>query len=255
MKASTIWDKRWIRIAITTLFWLAVWQSVAIITPKILFAGPVPTVQSLLLMIQSIDFWKSIIYSLGKILFGFILAFGAGCIAAAICQCCKFLRYMLNPMIQIMKSVPVACFIVVALIWVRAVSISVVTVFFVVFPIIYINITEGLARVDFKMLEMAQQFRLSKIKRWRAVWLPSILPYLLSACRVSVGMALKSGVAGEIIGLPRWSIGEQIYLSKLYLNTADLFAWSLVIIVLSLTLEKLFVHIVTYIQRKRDISA
>ena len=255
MKASTIWGKRWIRIVITTLFWLTVWQSVSIIIPKILFAGPVQTMQSLLLMMQSIDFWKSIIYSLSKILFGFMLAFGAGCTVAVICKYSKFLQYMLDPMIQIMKSVPVACFIVVALIWVRAASISVVTVFFVVSPIIYINLIEGLAHVDLKMLEMAKLFRLSMLKRWRAVWLPSILPYLLSACRVSVGMALKAGVAGEIIGLPRWSIGEQIYLSKLYLNTADLFAWSLVIVGLSLAMEKLLVHVITYIQRKRDITA
>lgn len=255
MKASTIWGKRWIRIVITTLFWLTVWQSVSIIIPKILFAGPVQTMQSLLLMMQSIDFWKSIIYSLSKILFGFMLAFCAGCTVAVICKYSKFLQYMLDPMIQIMKSVPVACFIVVALIWVRAASISVVTVFFVVSPIIYINLIEGLAHVDLKMLEMAKLFRLSMLKRWRAVWLPSILPYLLSACRVSVGMALKAGVAGEIIGLPRWSIGEQIYLSKLYLNTADLFAWSLVIVGLSLAMEKLLVHVITYIQRKRDITA
>ena len=58
---------------------------------------------------------------------------------------------------------------------------------------------------------MAQLFHLTPAKRLRAVWLPACLPYLLSACRVSVGMALKAGVAGEIIGLPRWSIGEQLY--------------------------------------------
>ena len=100
------------------------------------------------------------------------------------------------------------------------------------------------------MLEMARLFRLSGGRRIRAVYLPAVMPYLLSACRVSVGMALKAGVAGEIIGLPRWSIGEQLYLSKLYLNTADLFAWSLVIIVISLALEKLLVRFAASMQRK-----
>lgn len=255
MKASIIWDKRWLRISITILFWLAIWQTVSILTPEILFAGPVPTVQSLLLMFLNMSFWKSIVYSLGKILLGFIGAFCAGCVVAIICKRYKFLQYMLDPMIQIMKSLPVACFIVVALIWVRASSISVLTVFFVVFPIIYINLMEGLSRIDQKMLEMAQLFRLNTLKRLRAVWLPSVLPYLLSACRVSVGMALKSGVAGEIIGLPRWSIGEQIYLSKLYLNTADLFAWSLVIIALSLAMEKLLVISIRHVQRKWGMTA
>ena len=124
------------------------------------------------------------------------------------------------------------------------------TAFFVVFPAVYINLDEGLRSVDPKMLEMARLFRLSGGKKWRAVYLPAAMPYLLSACRVSVGMALKAGVAGEIIGLPRWSIGEQLYLSKLYLNTADLFAWSFVIIVLSVVLERLLVRVAAGMQRK-----
>ena len=97
---------------------------------------------------------------------------------------------------------------------------------------------------------VARLFRLPGGKKWRAVYLPAVMPYLLSACRVSVGMALKAGVAGEIIGLPRWSFGEQLYLSKLYLNTADLFAWSFVIIVLSMVLEKLLVRFAERMQRK-----
>ena len=100
------------------------------------------------------------------------------------------------------------------------------------------------------MLEMARVFALSRGKRLRAVYLPAVVPYVLGACRVSVGMALKAGVAGEIIGLPRWSIGEQLYLSKLYLNTADLFAWSLTIIALSLLLEKLLVYAAAALQKK-----
>ena len=161
-----------------------------------------------------------------------------------------FVRILIEPAVQIMKSVPVACFVVVALIWIRSAWISVLTAFFAVFPAVYINLDEGLRSVSGKMLEMARLFRLSGGRRIRAVYLPAVMPYLLSACRVSVGMALKAGVAGEIIGLPRWSIGEQLYLSKLYLNTADLFAWSFVIIVLSVALEKLLVCFVSRMQRK-----
>ena len=255
MKVSTIWAKRWFRIGVTALFWLAVWQAAAVLLPKLLFAGPVPTVRSLLSLLQNSEFWFSIAHSLGKIASGFLLAFGAGCLLAIACRRMPVLRMLLGPLIQVMKSLPVACFIVVALIWVRSEWISVLTAFFVVFPAVYINLGEGLQQTDQGMLEMAQLFHLTPAKRLRAVWLPACLPYLLSACRVSVGMALKAGVAGEIIGLPRWSIGEQLYLSKLYLNTADLFAWSLVIILLSLALERLLVFALATVQRKWGIAA
>lgn len=250
MKASTIWDKRWVRRLTAAVFWLAVWQAVSLPLPDLLFAGPVQTVQSLFSMLMEGDFWLSIAHSLGKIAAGFLLAFVLGCLLAALAYRFPFVRILIEPAVQIMKSVPVACFVVVALIWIRSAWISVLTAFFVVFPAVYINLYEGLRSVDPKMLEMAQMFRLSGGQKRRAVYLPAVMPYLLSACRVSVGMALKAGVAGEIIGLPRWSIGEQLYLSKLYLNTADLFAWSFVIIVLSIALEKLLVCFVSRMQRK-----
>ena len=255
MKVSTIWAKRWFRIGVTALFWLAVWQAAAVLLPKLLFAGPVPTVRSLLSLLRNSEFWFSIAHSLGKIASGFLLAFSTGCLLDIACRRMPVLRMLLGPLIQVMKSLPVACFIVVALIWVRSEWISVLTAFFVVFPAVYINLGEGLQQTDQGMLEMAQLFHLTPAKRLRAVWLPACLPYLLSACRVSVGMALKAGVAGEIIGLPRWSIGEQLYLSKLYLNTADLFAWSLVIILLSLALERLLVFALATVQRKWGIAA
>ena len=241
MKGSTIWDNRYVRIGVTALFWLAVWQAGAVMLPKLLFAGPVPTVQSLLLMLVSEFFWRSVVYSLAKIAAGFVLAFVAGGLLAVLCARNAALRMLFEPVIQLMKSLPVACFVVVALIWVGSAQISVLTAFFVVLPVVYINVGEGLCHVDRDMLEMVRLFHLSAAKRLQAVWIPSCMPYLLSACRVTVGMALKAGVAGEIIGLPRWSIGEQLYLSKLYLNTADLFAWSLAIIGISLLLEKLLV--------------
>ena len=250
MKASTIWDNRWVRRLAAAVFWLVVWQAVSMTVPKLLFAGPAQTVQSLLSMVGDGGFWLSVAHSLGKIAGGFVLAFALGCVLAVLAYRCAFVRVMLEPAVQIMKSVPVACFVVVALIWIRSAWISVLTSFFVVFPAVYINLYEGLRSVDPKMLEMARLFRLPGGKKWRAVYLPAVMPYLLSACRVSVGMALKAGVAGEIIGLPRWSIGEQLYLSKLYLNTADLFAWSFVFIVLSMVLEKLLVRFAERMQRK-----
>lgn len=250
MKVSTIWDKCWLRRLVAAAFWIMVWQGVSLTLPTVLFAGPVPTVQRLLAMLPEKELWYSLCCSLGKVGTGFMLAFLLGTVFAIFSYHSRLIRLLLEPAVQIMKSVPVACFIVVALVWVRSDQISVLTAFFVVFPIVYINLSEGMHSVDRKMLEMAQVFRLSRRKSLQAVWLPAVMPYLLTACRVSVGMALKAGVAGEIIGLPRWSIGEQLYLSKLYLDTAGLFAWSLIIIALSLALEKLLLLAIARIQKQ-----
>ena len=103
---------------------------------------------------------------------------------------------------------------------------------------IHINTLAGLLSADEKLLEMAQVFHVPVWKQ--AVWIYriSLYPYLKSACRTALGMGFKSGIAAEVIGVPGGSIGEGLYMSKIYLNTADLFAWTLTIIAVSAVFEK-----------------
>lgn len=235
-------------------FWLVVWQIASLFLPKVLFAGPAPTVQSLLSILQTSAAWLAIGHTLLKITVGFLAAFVLGCALAALCHRFSFVRMLLEPVVQVMKSVPVACFVVVALIWLRSAHISILTAFFVVFPVTYINVLQGLSQTDEKLLEMATVFQFSARKRLRAIYLPALVPYVISCCKVTVGMALKGGIAGEIIGLPTSSIGEQLYLSKLYLEVGDLFAWSIIIIGISILLEKLLVRMLNALQTSMEVS-
>jgi NitT/TauT family transport system permease protein len=66
----------------------------------------------------------------------------------------------------------------------------------------------------------------------------------------SIGLAWKSGVAAEALVWPKLAIGTQIYNTKLYLETADLFGWTLMVIVLSLLLEKLVSSLVVRMERR-----
>ena len=225
------------------LFWVTVWSVFAAYLPDVLFAGPIDTLRCLLRQIQMTTFWISILHSLCKITIGFVLAFLFGAMLAIAGYYIRPIGILLEPAIQIMKTVPIACFIVVALIWLSSAHISVLVAFFVVFPAVYINLMQGLQQVDRSLLEMAQVFRVPRRKKIKALYLPQVMSYLLSSCRLGVGMAWKAGIAGEIIGLPDLSIGDQLYLAKLYLNTDELFAWTIVIICISLLCEKIVVRI------------
>ncbi len=89
---------------------------------------------------------------------------------------------------------------------------------------------------------MSRVFRFL-FKRLRYIYIPAVHPYLLSSCRTALGMSWKSGVAAEVIGIPQASIGEQLYYSKLYLDTAGLFAWTFAIIVISAVFERFFLSL------------
>jgi NitT/TauT family transport system permease protein len=130
-----------------------------------------------------------------------------------------------------------------ALVWVKSSSLSIFIAFFVVLPTVYINILKGLDNADQKLLEMTQVFRVNKYKKVRYIYLPTIKPYLIAALNVSLGFCWKAGIAAEVIGLPQNSIGEALYSAKIYLNTPELFAWTLFIILISASFEKFFITV------------
>jgi NitT/TauT family transport system permease protein len=227
------------------LFWLAVWQLASIsIQNVILLVGPVDVVLALIRLMISGEFWLSITHSFARITLGFFSAFFCGIILGSLAYCFPLLKDFLEPVVQTMKAVPVASFVILALIWTGSKNLSVLISFLVVFPVIYVNTISGLGSTDPKMLEMAQVFRIPLAGRIRCIYLPALLPYLISSCEIALGMSWKSGVAAEVIGIPAHSIGERLYMAKIYLETADVFAWTIVIIVVSAMFEKLVLWII-----------
>ena len=150
------------------------------------------------------------------------------------------LLVLLAPVLQLVKATPVASFIILALVWVRGASLSVLISFLMVLPVLYGAVRTGIGSVDVQLLEMAKVFRLPLGRRLRAIWLPAVLPAFRQGCSVALGICWKSGVAAEVIGLPDGSIGDALYRAKITLSTGELFAWTFVIILLSAVFEKLF---------------
>ncbi len=240
-----------VRRTVIIVFWLLVWQAVSMMIHNvILLVGPLDTLKALLALIPTADFWKSIGRSFANISLGFISAFAAGIILGSFAYRFRIVNDFLEPVISLMRSIPVASFVIIALIWIGSKRLSVFIAFMVVLPMIYVNTIAGLESTDKDLLEMASVFHVPFLKKIRCIYVPALLPYLISGCKTSLGMSWKSGVAAEVIGLPSNSVGEKLYMSKIYLETADLFAWTAVIIVASSVFEHVFLAILSLGQRK-----
>lgn len=227
------------------LFWIAIWQTVSmVIQNDIIFVGPADVVRSFFLLLPSPEFWLSIGRSFARISIGFACAFACGILAGSLAFRFRLLGELLDPIMMLIKSIPVASFVILALIWIGSDNLAVFISFLVVFPILYVNTISGLQSTDRKLLEMASVFSVGLPGRIRYIYLPALLPYLTSGCRVALGMSWKSGIAAEVIGVPAHTIGENLYMSKIYLATADLFAWTIVIILVSALFEKLFLELI-----------
>lgn len=227
------------------LFWLLLWQAAAIIIDNdILFVGPINVLTALLSQSVTWDFWKTILFSFSRICLGFLSAFFTAILLGAFSYRFSFIKDLFAPVMLLAKSVPVASFVILALIWMGSKNLSVFSAFVVVLPMIYVSTLAGLESTDEKLLEVARIFRLPFLRKATAVYWPALSPYLLSGIKSALGMGIKSSVAAEVIGVPDFSIGEKLYKAKIYLSTADLFAWTLVIIIVSWLFERFFIKLI-----------
>lgn len=221
------------------LFWLAVWALLSrTVNNRILMATPSETVRRLTELLGQESFYRTLAGSLLRIGTGFGLGFGLAAVLAAAAFRFRFLEELANPFMSLVKTVPVASFAVLLLVWQGPSRLTAAICFLVVLPNIYMNVTEGLKSMDVRLPEMAEVFRLPFWNRFFYIYRPALKPFLYGGLKVSLGMCWKAGVAAEVIGIPDASIGEQLYLSKIYLDTAGVFAWTAVIILLSVLAEK-----------------
>lgn len=243
--------KKHVITVLCVLFWLTVWQLGAMaLNQKILLVTPVAVVGRLAELVPKADFWSSIAFSAGKILLGFALGLAAGTGLALLSGKFSFVRQLLSPLVSVLKSIPVASFTILALIWISSKNLSVLVSFLICVPIVYTNMLEGLDSLDPKLKTMAELFHIPPWRRFVGVYLSQLLPYFRSSSRLAIGLCWKSGVAAEVIGIPDGSIGEKLYMSKVYLETADLFAWTLIIILVSRLCEGIFTALVKLLVKR-----
>lgn len=230
---------------IIILFWLFLWQLAAQFADnKILLVGPIEAGRVFLQNLAGADFWKIVLYSLGRIGSGFFLAFFIGILLGAAAYRYSFIELLLEPFMAALKSIPVVSFVVLLLIWFGSMRLSIFISFLVVLPNIYVNTIAGLKSTDKELLEMAEVFKISSLNRFLYIYRPALMPYLISCLKVTLGMSWKSGAAAEVIGMPAYSLGERLYISKVYLDTAGLFSWTLTVILLSFAFEKIVLYLV-----------
>lgn len=212
-----------------------------VIKQPILIVTPLSVIKRLGTIWLEAGFWSSIGFSMLRILVGFFAGLILGILFAIISSKSKLAEALLWPYMVTVRSVPVASIVVICLIWLSSANLSAFISFLIVIPVIYQNVLTGIRSKDKELEEAAMVSGATGFQRFRYVTLPQIAPHLLSACTVTVGMAWKAGIAAEIIGTPKGSIGQQLYLSKIYLDTDDLLAWTVVLVILSIICEKLIV--------------
>ena len=239
--------KKMISALVPPAFWLGVWQLSAFFVEcsvdgrgnELLLPYPATVFFSLSLLCVTAEFWEIVAASLGRILLGMVIGVAAGALLAALTCTFRWCDRLLSPAIRVIRATPVASFILLVLLWTGRSSVPVVIAALMVLPVVWANLSRGIRATDGQLLEMARVYRFSRWKTLRLIYFPSLAPYFSAALTTAMGLAWKSGAAAEVLCLPRRGLGAEIFHAKLALEIPDLFAWTLVVVALSLLLEKL----------------
>ena len=248
-------NKRIARIAVgsaVAAFWVLLWILLArVINKALLLPYPWTVLKTLGKLCLTLAFWENVLLTLLRILAGIASALVLGTLLAILTSRSEIANKLLYPLITVIRATPVASFIILVWIWLGSGKLPVFICFLMVLPIVWAAVSDGIKALDPKLKQVCRVYRMPLGKRIRHFYIPSVLPYFLSACKTSIGMGWKAGVAAEVLAVTPNSIGKQLYNSKLYLETSELFAWTVVVILLSLAIEKLTGYLILRLQKRR----
>ncbi len=232
--------KKALQAAAPPALWLGVWQLAALAAGReLLLPGPLAVGERLLVLAGTADFWLSVGSTLGRVFLGLLWGALAGAALAFATHFSPWADRLISPAVRVVRATPVVSFILLVYLWVARSAIPCVIAGLMVLPVVWSALGAGLDSLDKQLLEFARAYRFTRFKTLRLVCLPALRPQFSAGLLTAFGLAWKSGVAAEVLCPPAYAIGSRIQQAKLGLETADLFAWTLAIVALSLALEKL----------------
>lgn len=252
--------KKFCKYTAISLLWLGIWQIVSMMIGKVLlFPSPIAVAVRLFELMLTSDFYLTVGLSLFRILVGMLIGTFLGALGGLLTAFSRIARDIFAPLLAVVKSTPVASFIILMVLWISRDVTPLIIALMMVTPVVWTNVETGILNTDKSLLEMARAYKMPRTATVRNIYLPSISPYFLASLKASLGMAWKAGIAAEVLLQPIISIGKMISDSKILLETTDLFAWTVVVVILSVIIEKAMVLVLKKAlkntqQNKKEVS-
>lgn len=235
------------------VFWLGLWQFIALrIGSELILPSPKITLLAFMQLASQSDFYMTALFSVERIMLGFAVGITLGTALGFSCAFVKPLDYLFSPMRSIIKATPVSSFILLLLFWTDKENVASYISMLIVLPIVYSSVYEGIKSTDKLLVEMADFYKVPKIKQIFTVYTESVKSRFIAASTTSLGLAWKAGIAAEVLANPDISIGGMLYKSKIYLETPQLFAWTALVILLSVAIEKIILLILRLIKKEEQ---
>jgi len=213
---------------------LAAW-----IDQPLLLPAPAEVLAKLFALLPDPTLWRTLLHTLGRTLSAYALGIAAAVVLGALCLRFRAAELLLSPLLSAVRATPVTSFIVLALVWLSSSRVPVLTGMLMTLPVVCSALMQAVRGIDPKLLEMAKLYGFGRVKTLTQIYIPSAMPAFVSSCLAAIGLCWKAVVAAEVIGVPKLAVGSRLYEAKIYLETDSLLAWTIMIVLLSVMLERL----------------
>lgn len=226
------------------MFWIILWELLArFIGSSFLLPRPIEVILELKNFLIDKSFYLALVKSFKSIFFAYITGFILAFILSNISYKNELIKTIIELPIKIMRSTPIAAMVLMMAIWIERNYLAYTMAIIATLPLFYETIFSALNNRPKDLLELAYVFKVSKFKIFKMINLTTIKKYLKPVMISASGIAIKSGISGEIIALAQDTLGEEIYYSKLFLKSSELFAYIIIIFIISTLVDNLFERI------------
>ena len=237
--------KKILKAILIATFWILIWEAASRVVSRnnelllLILPSPVTVFKKWCEIAFTSVFIKAELLTLARIFIGFLCGAVSGFILGILTHVSKILYSLLSPILKIIRAVPVVAIIILMYLFFSSATLPIFIVSLMVLPLVWQTVHDGLENTDKQLLEMAQVFHISNNKVIFNIKLPLIVPSLITACVNALGLAWKSGVAAEVICLPKSSLGTMLWQGKGSVNFDEVYAVTLTVVVLSIIIELL----------------
>lgn len=238
-------------VVVSIFIWILIWSILSTIIDNDIYLPKINDVfESLYNIIRDENFIKNVLRTTVSAIFSFTVAIIISVMIGVCASANKYVYNFVYPLVSLLKSIPTIIFILVALIWFKKEYVSLLVGFVIVFPLLYEGVISSILNVDKNLINMAKAYKFNFKVILRNIYMPSILKGISDRSCSSIALVLKLVIASEVYSQPKYGIGALVQSSKMNFNMDEIFAWIIIIILISIFIDIACKAINNYLKRR-----
>ena len=238
---------RFPREMVVALVVLAIaWEIVSLLVPPFIVPGWGRIFKSLATL--RMDF---VLVTLARVVGALVISFALGLGLAVVMYASVAVERYGRPIVRLLMAVPVVCWILFAVLWFKWVEFRIAFVLVVVCgPVFLVDVLDAMKGVSKDLRDMLRSFRPTRAQTFTKLVLPATVPAILTSWKINLSLAIRVVTIAELVGAVT-GIGYGLVVAQELFSVSDVFAWTLILVVILFLAEAVLTRVEERVLRWR----